>query len=139
MTDHKVEEALALCDAASDNWSLGHQVNTADAKTEYFVYLEDQRVRWFGRYADCLFTAMARTLLPRALRALQEARKDTARLDLLERLISDGAEVCTEVYAGEGIVFIQKEDPLTCGPKYVYRGEGAAPLRSAIDNAKEAT
>ena len=75
LTDREIAEGLEICDAASNDWALGHQVNSADARTEDFVSVGSRRRRWSGTFADCLFAVTARTLLPRALRELQKARK----------------------------------------------------------------
>ena len=71
------------------------------------------------------------------LATIAEAKVDTERLDTLEKLVMDGAEVAIDDYDRPKLyVFIQKEG---CGgAEYVYRGEGDTPLRAAIDKARDA-
>jgi hypothetical protein len=109
LTDAELAEAKY--DAAkSDNYMAIQQAATGDKAT-----------------ADQLIAALTSNVQALAER-YRKGMEDAARLNKLQALVMDGAEVLRD--SEHPIIF------MTCGPLYVYRGESEDVLRAAIDAAR---
>lgn len=88
LTDVEIESALAVCKKATpgpwisvdEDWD-GDGYQEPVLVTENDKQIAEVRVGLKGTVANQEFIALARTLLPRALEELREARKDTDLLD----------------------------------------------------------
>lgn len=135
MTDKEIDEALAVCEAATPGPLVGEQEGRGgyNAHGSWFSIIVEPEEGWIGgtpeiamceRAEDAAMFAAARTGWPRALKALQGARRERERTRLdYESRISDYHKSISHL-AGQRDTFERERDEAR---------EQAAVLREALE------